>query len=87
MFKGNIIVFQILNANKVELCCPGYTLDNFPLKKMHHDGLRGTSDFLILKSPHSRNTIVNYWSNLDHSIEHETGLFKVIKDTLLQMCL
>ena len=69
MFKCYVIMLKFLNANKVKFCCPGYLLDIFKLKEIHRDGLEGSSDFLILKSPKNRNTMVasmvNYWNNLD----------------------
>ena len=36
-FMFNVIVVQISNAGKVKLCSPGYLLDIFQLKEMHHD--------------------------------------------------
>ena len=50
----------------------------FQLKEIHHGGLRGSSDFLIIKSPQNRNTMVasmvNYWNNLDRSLRYEPDL-------------
>ena len=83
MFKFNVIVFQIFNTTKVKLCCPQYLLEIFQLKEINHDGLRGSSDFIILKLPQNRNrivaSIVNYWNNLDHSIRYEPDLSKFRK--------
>ena len=57
-------------------------MDIFQLKEIHHDGLRGSSCFFIVKSPQNRstfvaamvNTIVAARNNLDCSIRYEPDL-------------
>ena len=83
MFKYNVIVFQLLNTNKAKLCCPRYLLGIFKLKEIHHDRLRGSKDFFILKSTQNNNimvaSMVNYWNNLDHSLTYVPDLLNFRK--------
>ena len=76
-------MFQVLNAKKVKLCCvvQGTWTDTFNLE-IHHDGLSGRSDFLILKLTQNRHTMVasmaNCWNNLDLCTRYEPDLLKFL---------
>ena len=77
---------QIKSNEVVEGTC---NQNIFQLKEIHHDGLRGSHDFLISRFPQNRNimasAMVHYCVNLDHSIRYEPDVFKFRK--LLQTCI
>ena len=79
MLKYNVIMFQILNENKVKLCCPRYLLYIFNLKR-YTMLLRGRNNFPIIKFSQNRNTMVasmvNFWNNLGRSLRYQLHLLK-----------
>ena len=81
------LIHNALNTNsslRNEWSCDLVGVENiFQLKETHHDGLRYSSDFIILKSLQLRNTVVdstgNNWNNLDRSIRYESDSLKFRK--------
>ena len=79
MYKCALFTYKTLNS-----LSPDYLLDIFKLKDVRHEGLRTSTDILLLKYPTNSNSvyakIVKFWNELPSELRYQTNIIKFTKD-------
>ena len=79
MYKCALFTYKTLNS-----LSPDYLLDIFKLKDVRHEGLRTSTDILLLKYPTNSNSvyakIVKFWNELPSELRYQTNINKFTKD-------
>ena len=79
MYKCSLTAYKTINS-----LCPDYLLDIFNFKDVRHEGLRTSTDILLLKYPNNFNSIYNkvvkFWNELPYELRYQTDINKFAKD-------